>query len=77
MNGDSLMSAADSQLAASAIQPKEFSTNSPHLLAVWHEFVRAPRPLNAINYSLDMGPTATVKVDVIAKGGSLWTKINT
>lgn len=65
------------QIVNSAITPKEVASNAPHLVAVWEEFVRAPWPLTAIAQTLDYGTKVPVKVDIIARGGEEWIKVNT
>jgi len=56
--------------------PDDFTTNAPHLLAVWDEFVQAEWPLSSISQLLDCG-REQVKIDVVAKGGDEWIKVNT
>lgn len=65
------------QLFSSPVRPKDFTTNAPHLLAVWHEFERAPLPLSSIAQGLDCGQRVPVKVDIVSGGGDVWIKVNT
>ena len=35
--------------------PKDFTSNTPHILAVWYEFKRAPWPLTSIGQAIEYG----------------------
>ncbi|KAK4686712.1 hypothetical protein P7C73_g3412, partial [Tremellales sp. Uapishka_1] len=65
------------QLVSSAVAPKDFTTNAPHILSVWEEFTRAQAPLITIAQSLDCGEAGSVKIDVVAQGGNEWIRVNT
>ncbi|WWD20696.1 hypothetical protein CI109_105172 [Kwoniella shandongensis] len=65
------------QLVSSSAPPKELNTNAPHLLAVWEEAQQADWPLICISQVLECGDEGQVKVDVVARGGEEWIKVNT
>ncbi|KAK8850513.1 hypothetical protein IAR55_004431 [Kwoniella newhampshirensis] len=65
------------QLATTAHPPKELTTNAPHLFAVWEEVEHSDWPLICVSQVLDCGDEGQVKVDVVAKGGEEWIKVNT
>jgi hypothetical protein len=65
------------QLLNSGVPPREFTTNAPHILAVWDEFTHAKWPLVVISQSLECGTGGVAKVDVVADGGNVWIKVNT
>ncbi|ORY26616.1 hypothetical protein BCR39DRAFT_540799 [Naematelia encephala] len=62
-------------LAHSASPPNEFTTNAPHLLAVWDEVQRAKPPICLISQKIES--IGNIKIDVIADGGNEWIKVNT
>ncbi|WVQ70674.1 hypothetical protein IAR50_000196 [Cryptococcus sp. DSM 104548] len=64
-------------LIASARPPKDLATNAVHLLAVWEEVQRAEWPIGCIAQVLECPDGSQVKVDVVAKGGEEWIKVNT
>ncbi|KIS00448.1 hypothetical protein L804_01861 [Cryptococcus deuterogattii 2001/935-1] len=64
-------------LASSDVPPKELATNLPHLTAVWEEVKRADWPLGCISQVLECSDGSQVKVDVVARGGEEWIKVNT
>jgi hypothetical protein len=41
------------QLAQSSVPPKDFTSNTPHILAVWYEFKRAAWPLTSIGLAIE------------------------
>ncbi|TYJ54372.1 hypothetical protein B9479_004960 [Cryptococcus floricola] len=64
-------------LVASGRPPKDLATNAIHLLAVWEEVQRAEWPIGCIAQVLECPDGSQVKVDVVAKGGQEWIKVNT
>ncbi|WVF68068.1 hypothetical protein IAT40_002831 [Kwoniella sp. CBS 6097] len=64
-------------LAGSKIPPKEVASNIPHLLAVWEQVEKAEWPIVCISQVLECGENVQAKVDVVAKGGEEWIKVNT
>ncbi|OCF33695.1 hypothetical protein I316_04769 [Kwoniella heveanensis BCC8398] len=64
-------------LAASKVPPKEVASNLPHLLAVWEQVEKAEWPIVCISQVLECGDNVQAKVDVVAKGGEEWIKVNT
>ncbi|WVR08547.1 hypothetical protein IAU60_005602 [Kwoniella sp. DSM 27419] len=64
-------------LVASSVPPKEVATNVPHLLALWQEVERAAWPIVCISQILECGEYGQAKVDVVARGGEEWIKVNT
>ncbi len=65
------------QLLTSKLPPKDLTTNAPHILAVWEEFQHADWPIGCVSQLLECGAEGQVKVDVVAKGGNEWIKVNT
>ncbi|WVQ85974.1 hypothetical protein IAT38_008142 [Cryptococcus sp. DSM 104549] len=64
-------------LAASELPPRDLATNAPHLLAVWEEVEKAEWPLACVSQVLEGSDGVQAKVDVVAKGGNEWVKVNT
>lgn len=73
----------DSQLVASANPPEDYPTNLVSLQGVWEAFRRATPPLIGIWQVMDRRPgrsgggDGATKVDVVARGGDEWIKVNT
>ncbi|WOO79341.1 uncharacterized protein LOC62_02G002865 [Vanrija pseudolonga] len=71
-------------LVGSATPPAEYSTNLISLQGVWDAFRRSEGPLLGIWQSMDKRPgpgggsgAGATKVDVVARGGDEWVKVNT
>ncbi|WVQ95624.1 hypothetical protein IAU59_002722 [Kwoniella sp. CBS 9459] len=64
-------------LAKSKVPPKEVASNIPHLLAVWEQVEKAEWPIVCISQVLECGDNVQAKVDVVARGGEEWVKVNT
>ncbi|WVN89708.1 uncharacterized protein L203_104938 [Cryptococcus depauperatus CBS 7841] len=64
-------------IASTHVPPRDLPTNAPHLLAVWEEVTRAEWPIGCISQVLECPDGTQVKVDVVAKGGDEWIKVNT
>lgn len=71
-------------LVESATPPAEYSTNLISLQGVWDAFRRSEGPLLGIWQSMDKRPgpgggsgAGATKVDVVARGGDEWVKVNT
>jgi hypothetical protein len=75
---------ADSQLVESSNPPADYSTNLVALQGVWDAFRRATPPLVGVRQDMDRRPgpgggsgAGATKVDIVARGGDEWIKVNT
>ncbi|KAG6857374.1 hypothetical protein H0H87_004735 [Tephrocybe sp. NHM501043] len=73
-----------------SVQLPALSTNAPYLIAVWHELLCAPAPVDAVFKMFPLtGPSTAdsrqrgaqrppaAKVDIVADNGKRWIRVNT